>query len=164
MRTQLKDILKFNPKFWKYVGDKIKKWIKNDLKSGKLQGGKESDAYRSEQYKDYKSRYMNRKRDGKKLKAYSGVSIRSNETKKVNMILTGQLVGGLHVKRYDNVSVLMSYEDKDEMKLQGNEDLGRDIRNLNEPNQVKVVKEIEKEISKNIKEYCREPIIIKVGR
>lgn len=120
-------------------------------------------AFYNRTYAKYKQNYMNRFTDGKKLKAYSGRSVRSNNTKSVNMYLTGQTIDGFSYKGSNNHSMTVGYQDKDADKIIGNEALGRFITTLSEENQTKTLKVIEDEFEKNIKDFYRGTIKIKIG-
>ena len=122
------------------------------------------DAYRSEKYKEYKRLWMAKKTGGTKIKPYVGVSVRSNKTRSVNMLLTGQLIDGLEYHSSDKTSLTMSYKKKDENKIKGNEDLGRDIRTLNEVNIKKVKKQIVKYFDANIRKHIKKNITIGIGK
>lgn len=164
---KLDQIIKFPKSWWMQLGKSIGVWIASDAKNGILQGQKQTDTYRSQQYKKYKSNYMNRITDGKKLKAVKGQSVKNNDNSRVTMTLTGQLFRGLKPKSVVQSAkiiygVLMSYLPKDADKIDGNENLGRDIRNLRPENVEKVTKEYGKEAERRIKQWASKKITVKV--
>lgn len=170
--TNLKSILKLPSQFWKELAIKIKDWIWEDMRNGEVQEmtGKN---YYSPQYAKYKANYMNRfttmngkirhHQVGTKLKSLSGQSVVSSWTASVNMLLTSQTIKGLKWKSSNDSSMVIGYETKDADKILGNEALGRDIRTLNNTNKDKALKQIEDEFTKNITEWERERIVIKVN-
>jgi hypothetical protein len=154
--------------FWADIWVTIKNRINRDAKSGILQGENHSDNYVSKSYKKYKNNYMNRFTDrtgkkGSKLKAYTGQSIKSNKTDKVNMILTGQLFNRLTKSASGAYSVTMDYGKENEMKIEGNEERGRDVRNYNDKNMNELTRKLDsfyqKKFNKGIKN-----IIINIGK
>ena len=179
---QLDRVLKLKKTFWEQLSVYIKKWILQDMIKGVCQAYTGGTGYLSATYLKYKANYMKRfttrtykkgtkhisagttTTAGTKLKAYEGISIRSNNTSQVNMLLTGQTIEGLEYKSSTDTSLKMSYKDKDEKKIIGNEDLGRFITTLNEENQTKAVKMIEDELMKNIKNWERGRIRLVVGK
>jgi len=171
-KTNWKKIFTFDTKFSKQLAVKLRKWIKLDMIAGKLQG--KQDQYRSKQYIKYKNNFMNRfttreiggvvKTKGTKLKAYQGVSVRSNITSSVNMYLTGQLIDGHRYEGNTKTAVTLTYNPKDEDKITGNEKLGRDVRTLNKINRDKVKTQIIKQFDKNIQKGLKKNIVINVGK
>lgn len=178
--SELKDlnmqrIIQIKRPFWEDLAIKIKLWILEDMIAGFCQAYTGASSYLSAKYVKYKNNYMNRfttrhykdgtvTNKGTKLKAYSGQSVKSNKTQKVNMYLTGQTIDGLEYKRSTPTSLTMSYKEKDEMKIKGNEDLGRHITTLTDANQDKVLMRIEDELEKNIKEFYRGTIKVTIGK
>lgn len=167
-----KKIFAFDTKFSKKLAVRIRKWVKADMIKGQIQG--KPSKYKSKQYIKYKSNFMNRfttreiggvtKAKGTKLKAYEGVSVRSNITSSVNMYLTGQLIDGLRYGGNDRKALTMTYNPKDKDKIVGNEKLGRDIRTLNVANQKKVKVQIIKQFDKNKRKFLKKNIVINIGR
>ena len=145
--------LYFTKSFSKKLAVFVKKWIYADMRKGRLQG--KQDVYRSKQYTEYKNRFMVGKKKGTKIKPYEGVSVRSNWTTSVNMLLTGELIDGLEYYKNDKTSITLTYQDKDRGKIKGNEELGRSVRTLNDKNmkrvKTKMVKQFDKEIRKHLK-------------
>lgn len=153
--------IEFDVPFWSKMGSYIKMWIKKDMKIGKLQGEKETDYYRSQEYIRSKSNYMKDEK-GRNLKGYEGVSIKSNFTNSVNMMLTGQLVEGLTITETKGNSVTVEYKSKDYHKLENNARFGRDVANLNKANRDKATKAITEEFRKNIKSIIKQNLTIKM--
>ena len=77
---------------------------------------------------------------GKRLKSYSGISIASNQTQQVNMMVTGKTGKGLHLDEILPNGVVMAYNSEDAKKILGNEDMGRIITTLSEKNQKVIFK------------------------
>jgi hypothetical protein len=164
---KMDNLLKFSSDFWAKLAVAIRAWIYQDMQDGKLQG--KQDSYRSAQYVKYKQNYMERLsnrggKQGTKLKAYAGRSIRSNEIGSVNMLLTGDLINGLQRKSSTPTELTMTYADKDEGKIVGNERFGRDVRNLTNDNCTKVANKMRAELTQNILNWEREKIIITIGK
>lgn len=158
--NKLKDILKIKKSIWYKLGIYIKKWITQDAIKGLTQGDKVP--YKNSTYKDYKKRGMKAKTLNRHVKPYDGVSIKNRRTGFVNMMLTGQLFAGLFPVKALNNGIVMSYKEKDEKKIEGNEARGVNIRTLNEKNQKKALKYYSDALEKNIKEYTKKEIIIKI--
>ena len=156
---KLKDVLKIRKSAWMKLGIFIKKWITTDAMVGVVQGKQRP--YKSQSYKDYKSRGMRRKTDGKLLKSMNNHNPKNTLTKNVNMMLTGRLFKGLKPVSSTYHSVTMSYNASDADKIEGAEDNGTNIRTLSPKNQRNVKKEIMIMLDKPIKEYVNEKIIIK---
>lgn len=153
-------ILYFTKPFSKKLAVLVKKWIYADMRNGKLQG--KQDVYRSKQYTDYKSRYMVGKKKGTKIKPYEGVSVRSNWTTSVNMLLTGQLIDGLEYYKNNKTSITLTYQPKDKGKIVGNEELGRNIRTLNKKNIEKTKTQIVKQFDKGIRKELKKRLTINI--
>lgn len=100
---------------------------------------------------------------GERLKGYKGVSIESGETSFVNLILTGQMFRGLKPISSDEMSVTMSYAQKDAGKVLGAKRFGRIITSLNKSNIEKVKEELVKEYDKHIKEGLPKKVTIIVS-
>lgn len=153
MRAELKKIKKIpelTAKFWRDLGDKkIKRWIWEDAEEGEFQNNTGGYNY-TQPYKNYKARDMKRKSDGKRLKAYSELTIESNKTSKVNMILTGHTRRGLEVKRADKTGVDLSYKPADTKKIIGNRERGYDVVGLSNENIERAKREILQQFDKNI--------------
>ena len=66
----LKDVVELVPKFWRELGGKIAKWVREDFVSGKYQNDMQRDRYRSRQYMEYKANDMRRKTAGGKGKSW----------------------------------------------------------------------------------------------
>ncbi len=164
--AQIDKLVFWSKPFAKELAVKIKKWVWADMRRGILQGNQ--DVYKSKEYVKYKNDYMRRRTDrggktkGTKISPYQGVSIKSNWTKSVNMLLTGQLISGLEYLKSDRVSLWMAYQDKDSDKIEGNEDLGRTIRGLNAKNIKKVKRAMIKEFNENKRKL--KDIVIRVGK
>lgn len=164
----LDKILILKAPFWKQLAVFVKKWILQDMMRGKLQllTGK---GFYNKQYAKYKQNFMNRftnrggKTAGTKLNSYAGQSVRSNKVGSVNMYLTGQTIDGFSYKSSNNHSMTVGYQDKDADKIIGNEALGRFITTLSPENQDKTLKVMEDEFEKNIKDFYRGSIKIKIG-
>lgn len=168
-------VLLLKRRFWTRMGVLARALIKKDMRKGILQNTI-SDIpplpYSTKsKYKDYKDNYMNRfgrgknkVGKGKKLKAYAGQSVKSNETNNPNMLLTGSLIDGLRVIKTTAISATLSYMSKDAKRLAGNEALSRWIRGLREKNQTKLQRMLEIEYEKNLKIWAKKPIIIEVAR
>ena len=171
--TNLSNILKLKPTFWKKLAGLIRTWIEFDMQKGFVQLLTGKTNY-NPTYAKYKANYMNRfttrtyktgekTNKGTKLKAYSGMSIKSN-SQTPNMYLTGRTINGLEYKNSTDSFMTIGYQEKDADKIIGNEALGRFITTLNESNQTKALKSMENEFAKNIKEWERGKIIIRIGK
>ena len=159
-RLQLYKVLKLTPNFWREVGVNVKKWIKKDMREGRLQTDTQYN-YKSNQYKKYKSKFMN-KLDGRKVKSVRGTSVQSNWTNSVNMLLTGQLIDGLSTIKTDTQSVTLKYADKDKMKLIGNPEYAKGLLTLSGENKEKVKKMVIRELEKSMKDWAKQKIVISV--
>ena len=155
----------------KELGKKAIELIKQDAKAGISQDktGSSLGSYRSEKYKKYKANYMKRFTDrtgrkGTKLKQYSGQSVASNETGFVNETLTGQMFRGLHIDEAKENEVTIAYMPKDAGKVIGAKNLGRELVGLNDKNIEMLQEAILKELDKEIEKYCKEDVVINIGK
>lgn len=156
-------ILQLQHKTWRQLGEMVKKWIWADMRKGYVQEYTTGGSYQySRDYAKYKANNFRRFTDGKRLKNFIGRAITSNRTSSVNMLATGDTIKGLKVIRTSKDKVTLSYDTKDEKKIIGNEALGRSIRTLNDENQEKAIKYLEKQFDKNIKDWYRDPVRIKL--
>lgn len=107
-------------------------------------------------------------KQGKRLKAYAGVSIASNESRFSNMYLTGQTLNSIKQKVLTEsgykTGFVLSFEPRDSGKILGNRDkYGRDLVNISENNLWHIQIEIEKELGHNIDKFTSESININIG-
>lgn len=102
---------------------------------------------------------------GKRLKAYYGKSISSNETSFVNMELTGKLKKGLRPKKADKFSVTMGFDESDRGKIIGNQRYGRELIGLNDQNIYRVKLRIIRKLGLDLaRAFANKKIEIKIGR
>lgn len=101
---------------------------------------------------------------GKRLSSYAGVSVVSNKTSQVNMMVTGQTGRGLHLEQILYNGVIMSYMPEDAKKIIGNEDMGRLITTLSEKNQKIIFQMFSNMLDTIIKTWAREKIVMTVGK
>ena len=156
--------------FWQQLANNIKSMIRNDMITGVVQeyttqkkktsGGAKN---YSKGYKKYKANYMNRFTDGKKLKSVSGRSVVDNKIGSVNMRLTGQTIEGLHLEQVLNNGIIMSYQDSDAKKIEGNADMGRVINTLNKKNREKTLNLYSDALDKSLKKWAQKELVIRVG-
>lgn len=158
---KLSEIVELKKTIWMKAPNLVQKLIRKDMIAGKVQGKQRK--YKSKSYKKYKANNMRRFTDGKRLKSYVGVSIRSANIGDVNMYLTGQTIDGLHTHSIQKDGATLSYASKDANKVLGNENLGSDIRTLNDKNQKTVQSWLEKEHDKLIKNFYKTPIEINIS-
>jgi phosphoribosylformylglycinamidine (FGAM) synthase-like enzyme len=156
---------RFTKAFWIELSENIIERIWDDAKQGKFQNGLSALKYKSESYKDYKSRYMQGKRLTRKIKPYDAVSVISNETKFVNMILTGGLKSAQTYETYsDNLGTKIYFDEKEksnaEAILLGNESHGRVISALSKENQDYVFDEILSQVDEAIRKDFAKNITI----
>ena len=100
---------------------------------------------------------------GKRLKAYAGIPIASNDVSKVTMVLTQRTVNSLHPKSSTENSVTMAFAPDKTKLLLGNRDRGYDIIGLNGDNIGKIKKKILAEFVKNSKTNVPPTISITVS-
>ena len=161
-KISMKDILKIKRRTWMQLAIEIKRWIEDDMRKGFCQFYASGMGYVSRQYREYKNRFMDRKTGGGKVGQYLNRQVLSNEISTVNMYLTGDTIKGLRYKSSTKDKMIMTYAAKDEKKIIGNESRGRYITTLNDENQNKVVKYMEKQFEKNIRDYYKTPVKIKL--
>ncbi len=156
--------------FWQRLAENIKIMIRNDMIAGEVQEyteqkKKTSGGARnySAGYKKYKANYMNRFTDGKKLKSVSGKSVVDSKTDSVNMRLTGQTIAGLHLEQVLTNGIIMSYQESDAKKIEGNADMGRIITTLNEKNREKTLKLYSEALDRSLREWAKKELVIRVG-
>jgi len=177
------DIVKLPPKLFKFLA----KWTADKIKEDALQGIFQNNVQNSqlrEPYKSYKANWMQRKTvgakkkpakytaknpsgTGKRLKAYAGVSIKSNESRFSNMYLTGQTLDSITQSIINaggvNTGFILSFNPRDTGKILGNRDKhGRDLVNIREKNLDFIQAEIEKELGHSIDKFTSEDINITI--
>lgn len=166
-----REMLKLKDNDWRDMATLIRQLIQSDMEKGTVQeytaqtrktsGGAK---HYSKGYKKYKDNFMNRFTDGKKLKAFSGRSVMDNNTKSVNMRVTGATIRGLHLDKILSNGVIMAYMDADGYKIEYNEEMGRLITTLSKKNQDKVLEFISNRLDKSIREWCKKEIVISTRR
>ena len=165
MNNDIVGIFHFGKTFWQNIGTKAAILIRDDALNGIMQDGQQDIPYRSKQYMDYKSRFMQGKKLSRKIKPYDGVSVINNDVSKVNMTLTGATFRNLlqsPVPFPDDTGVTISYSRADEGKVIGNQDLGRDIIALRPENQDIILNEILMQLDENIRENFEGTLSINV--
>lgn len=181
---ELEKSLKLTSGFWKKCHEFIKKWIWADMRAGILQTEQKHHSYISDQYKKYKANWMRRvtfdtkqgrvsgsklKKSGDKFKSGNkrvnnyGGAIVSNRTNSVDMLLTGQLIQGLHFVYSNALGGIMSYDAKDTKKIEGNRKYGREICTLREENRQKLIKKVSAELDVSIRQWCKDKIYVNYG-
>lgn len=156
--------------FWNDLSIKIKSMIRDDMESGVVQeyisqtkhtsGGAKN---YSKGYKKYKSNYMNRFTDGKKLKSHAGRSVVDNTTASVNMRLSGKTIEGLHLEQILSNGVILTYQEADRNKIEGNAAMGRIITTLNEKNREKVLNLYSDALDVSLRKWAQKELVIRVG-
>lgn len=176
----MKRLLILTTQDWKELSIDIYGWIYDDMKKGKVQLLTGKTTY-NPIYLKYKINFLKRfttrtyrkgtknfppgsvTRAGTNLASVrKGASVRSNSSTP-NMMATGDTILGLKYKNSNERSMTMGYLDKDADKILYNEAMGRDIRTLSEENKEKARLKIENKFARNIKEWKRERIFIRVG-
>jgi len=181
---ELEKSLKLTSNFWKKCHEYVKKWIHADMRAGILQTVQKHHTYISEAYKKYKANWGRRltfdtkqgrvsgsklKKSGSKYKSGNkrvfngGGSIVSNRTNTVDMLLTGQLIQGLHFVSSTALGGISSYDAKDAGKIEGNRKLGREICTLREENRQKLIKKVSAALDVNIRQWAKEKVYINYG-
>lgn len=174
-KLDIQKVLKFKKSFWMKLSTLIKKWIFQDMIKGKVQAFTGFGGVYSEQYKKYKTNQMRRFTDGKRLgsprklkdgttavyknNTLKGKSTNTSDTP--NMMLTRELINGLAYLSSSAISMIMSYKEKDKMKIIGNRD--RSITTLNQKNMERTKKAFINELDANVKKWARKTIVINVG-
>lgn len=167
-------------KFWKRIGEKIPGWLFKDCQKGLMQNNTQKHNL-SEQYKKYKDHDMKRFSDNKRLGAPRTLKDGTVKTYKdrefpligrslftigksfVTMLLTGDTVKGLGIKKVNKNGVTMKFQLADTPKILGNRKRGYDIVGLNKKNRRLVKVEIIKEFKKNKVKFLKKNIVINVG-
>ena len=162
---------KIPKQFWQELAISVKKMIRTDSMAGEVQeytsqtratsGGAKN---YSKGYKKYKNNYMNRFTDGKKLKSYAGKSVADNTTASVNMRLTGKTIEGLHLEQVLVNGIILSYQESDRKKIEGNEEMGRVITTLNQKNKDKVLDLYSAQLDKSLQAWCKDTVTIYAGK
>jgi hypothetical protein len=161
MKIDLKIKERFNKRFWNNLAASVKELIWTDASQGIFQNEKKDLNYKSESYKDYKSRYMQGKRLTRKVKPYNAVSVISNETKFVNMILTGRTRRNFkHEVQSDSLGINLFYDSQFSGLLLGNEENDRVIIGLRKKNQDYVFDEILSQVDEAIRKDFAKNITI----
>lgn len=160
------DILNFKPSFWKELMLALALRIKGDAKKGIMQNNTQGNRYRSRQYVDYKSRFMQGKRLTRKVKPYNAKSVISNQTSFVDMHLTGDMFDGLLSSPQadaDGFGGTIGYAPQDAGKVLGNQARGYDVLGVSTKNGDWVMNEILETIDENIRKDFAKDITINVG-
>ena len=79
------------------------------------------------------------------------------------MLLTGQLIQGLHFVYSNALGGVMSYDAKDAGKIEGNRKYGREIATLREENRQKLIKNVSAALDVNIRQWAKEKVYINYG-
>ncbi|MBP9583392.1 MAG: hypothetical protein KBE38_14620 [Ignavibacterium sp.] len=156
--------------FWQDTATKTKAMIRSDMESGEVQEyttqtrpTKAGAKNYSFGYKKYKTNYMNRFTDGKKLKSHAGRSVVDNTTNSVNMRLTGKTIEGLHLDQILINGFILSYMEADRKKIEGNAEMGRLITTLNDKNKDKVLNLYADALDVSLRKWAQKELVIKVG-
>jgi hypothetical protein len=162
---------KIPKQFWTDLYFSVRKMIREDSLAGEVQeytqqtrptsGG--AKGY-SKGYAKYKANYMNRFRDGKKLKAYAGKSVSNNLVSSVNMRVTGHTIEGLYLQQVITNGIILSYRESDRKKIEGNEEMGRVITTLNQKNKDKVLDLYSAQLDKSLQAWCKDTVTIYAGK
>ena len=157
VRINLEKAIKNLDNIWKRIGTFITQWIRRDARRGVYQtpsGASTKPSY-NRQYAKYKSNYMQRFSDGKKLKRYTATST-NPDTKYVNLELTGDLFNGLKVRDHNDKGVEIGYDSGDRKKIEGNRVYGREVVGLNDANIKKVKEMLVKAMGDNLKQEMKD--------
>lgn len=139
----IESLLNYDSSFMKKViGKLVIKEVRKDMANGLMQNNKQKLPYKSNTYAEYKRRGMERKTDGKRLKAFRGQSISSRQTKHVDMTLTGKTKSGFGVKSAAVNLLVMAFRSRDAKKVKGNQKHGYDLIGLNDKNKRLIVDEL----------------------
>ena len=164
-------------------------WVKEDAKKGIMQDGSSNHQYSEQyaRYKKNDMRrfttgtpasvsikgkkdlyfdnpkvttkYKGRKYGGgDRLAGYKAETL-DNETKFVNMKLTGRLLDGLHKESSTENSLTMTYNPEDWGKAVGNKERGYDIIGLNDANQEKVRQRLLDTYKQNVSKLPKKVVI-----
>ena len=146
--------IKLTKEQWMRIGGWVAEDVRDDFKDGKFQNDTKNHSYRSEQYKDYKSRAFGKKTGCGRLKQYYSKAIDSTNTAYVDMTATGDLNKSLRPIKATETSVTMEFKSDDPRtadKIRGGQALGRDVMGLSRENQRKVAGYIKKEMDEKIR-------------
>lgn len=156
------EIVKIKRSFWRRFAKELKEHIFDDMVRGTAQVYKNARArVYSPDYAKYKANFMRRFTDGRKLMKYAGVPVINNDTRQVNMLLTGRTIKRLKLTKIDDKGIEMEYHPDDYNKIIGNEQLGRSIRELSPKNKKWAKEQISNEIGISIKRLNSKIIRIK---
>ena len=144
------DIVEIPVNIWKKVGGRAATKIVKNADKGLDKDGK--------RFKKYTSDYAEAKAAGKA--APKGVSA-SRQTSPPNLRLTSMMLNSISAQKPTKNGVDIVF--RDGLKIEGNAKRGRDIYGLSPDNQVQIDKTLSEHIEKNIKEYARKSIEIKIG-
>lgn len=117
-------------------------------------------------FRNRKAKYTEKKPSGtgKRLAAYKGVSIKSNESRFSNMYLTGQTLDSLSPEKITEYGFILAFNPRDAGKIIGNRrKRNRDLVDIREKNLEYLQTEIEKELGRNIDKFTSENISINIG-
>ena len=178
-RSNIAKLPELTPKFWMFVGTEVKKWVDIDCRKGKMQDHTANHPL-SRKYKKYKDNDMRRFTDGKRLGdtmsskggkqrtlkprrfPLVGKSLQTFGVPYVKMILTGDTIRGLKPTKASKNGVTMGFNQKDSVKVLGNQQIGYNIVGLNRENIERVRQEIIKEFNKNKVKFLKKDIKIGV--
>lgn len=151
---------------WKRIGQLIVQQIPKDAQKGIFQtptGASNKPNY-NRKYAKYKANYMERFTDtkngkrGQKIKKYYGTSVKSNQTSRVDMTVTGDLFERLHVQDYLPNGVIIAYRSSKETiaKILGANYYERRVVGLNDKNINMVKDELVKGLSEELKKELKD--------
>jgi hypothetical protein len=164
-------ILNFSKNILIPVGEKLARKVRTDAFNGIFQNETKNQSYKSSQYAKYKANSMQKFGRGKakvgageKLKGFYAKST-NTESSFVNLHLTNKMMQSLSANqtKTTNNKLVISFEPEETMKVIGNRDKGYDVTTLNNENQEIVLSDIVRLLDKNIQEWARTKVTIRVG-
>ena len=123
--------------------------------------------YKSEQYKKYKNNYMKRFTDrtgakGTHLKAYTGQSVKNNQTGFKNYYLTGRMLDDtLAIAKLNECNVFVQHKDRG--KVLGAADNGDILMSLNNANANTIKIMLIKYMNKQVVKWARKDLNLVIG-
>lgn len=151
--ANLGKIPEFKRSFWKAIGDEVADRIRVHT----TKGGK--DVF-NKNFKQYSKGYAERK---PKI-ARGGQNFGS----KVNLQLSGDMMRNLQTRGFTNESVVIGWSGVEAQKIGWNSEMGRSVTTRSKPVSSGVLrfvlKEIDRQIEKNIKRQTSKPINYKIGK
>ena len=171
--ADLGKIPEFKKSFWKAIGDEVADRIRVHT----TKGGKDVFNKNFTPYQRHAPFWFTKKVNGKTIRVYAEdyptrkpkiARGGGNFGSKVNLQLSGDMMRNLQTRGFTNDSVVIGWSGAEAQKIGWNSEMGRSVTTKKKPISDGalrfVLKEIDRQIEKNIKKQTSKPINYKIGK